>query len=83
MSSHHLPEVTQVCSEIVILNRGQIDYQNKMEEALAARSYIRIRVNKSLANFEAVLTAVSPASKWSVKSSICVKQIWGCAGRCW
>lgn len=60
MSTHQLPEVTQVCSQIVILNRGQIHYQNSVEEALAARSHIRIRVNKPLGAFAGELTAVNP-----------------------
>lgn len=60
MSSHHLAEVTNVCSQIVILNHGQIHYQNKMEEALAARSYIRIRVNMPIGSLTERLTAVHP-----------------------
>lgn len=59
MSTHQLPEVTQVCSQIVILNRGQIHYQNSMEEAMSARSYIRIRVNKPIGAFVSELTAVN------------------------
>lgn len=60
MSTHQLPEVTQVCSQLVILNQGQVHYQNSMEEALAARSHIRIRVNKPIGEFSSVLTAVNP-----------------------
>ncbi len=60
MSTHQLPEVTQVCSQIVILNRGQILYQNSMEEALAARSHIRIRVNTPIGSFADEITAVNP-----------------------
>lgn len=60
MSTHHLPEVTQVCSQIVVLNHGQIHYKNSMDEALAARSHIRIRVNKPVGAFEGELTAVNP-----------------------
>jgi ABC-2 type transport system ATP-binding protein len=60
MSTHQLPEVTQVCSQLVILNRGQIHYQNSMEEAMSARSYIRIRVNKPIGVFANELTAVNP-----------------------
>ncbi len=60
MSTHQLPEVTKVCSQIVILNRGQIHYQNSMEEALAARSHIRIRVNQPVGAYTRVLTAVNP-----------------------
>jgi ABC-2 type transport system ATP-binding protein len=60
MSTHHLPEVTQVCSQLVILNHGQIHYQSSMEEALAARSHIRIRVNRPVGMFAGELTAVNP-----------------------
>ena len=60
MSTHQLPEVTQVCSQIVILNRGQIHYQNSMEEARAARSHIRIRVNQPIGSFAETITAVNP-----------------------
>ena len=59
MSTHQLPEVTQVCSQIVILNQGQILYQNSMEEALAARSHIRIRVNTPIGLFADKITAVN------------------------
>ena len=37
LSSHHLHEVTQICTHLVILNKGQIHYQNSMAEALALR----------------------------------------------
>ena len=60
ISSHQLAEITQVCSQIVILNRGQILYQNSMEEAAAARSHIRIRVNKPIGEFSERITAVNP-----------------------
>jgi ABC-type multidrug transport system ATPase subunit len=59
MSSHHLPEVTRVCTQLVILNQGRIHYQNSMDEALAARSHIRIRTNKPVGAFAAQLTAVN------------------------
>ena len=51
MSTHHLHEVQQVCTYLVILNQGQIHYQNSMDNALAARSHIQIRANKSLDEF--------------------------------
>ncbi len=60
MSTHQLHEVTEVCTQIVILNRGQIHYQNSREEALAARSCIRIRVNKPIGYFADEVTAVNP-----------------------
>jgi ABC-type multidrug transport system ATPase subunit len=51
MSTHHLQEVMEVCTHLVILNRGQVHYQNSMERALAARSHIRIRANQPLLAF--------------------------------
>lgn len=60
MSTHHLPEVTQVCSQVVILNQGQVHYQNSVDEAVAARSHIRIRVNRPIGSFATELTAVNP-----------------------
>jgi ABC-type multidrug transport system ATPase subunit len=58
MSTHHLAEVTQVCTHLVILNRGEIHYENSIERALAARSHIRIRVNQPLLAFGQSLTAL-------------------------
>lgn len=58
MSTHHLPEVTQVCTHLVILNRGRVHYENSMERAMAARSHIRIRANQPLAAFGQSLHAL-------------------------
>ena len=58
MSTHHLPEVTQVCTQLVILNRGQIHYENSMAQAMAAQSHIRIRANKPLEEFGLSLAAL-------------------------
>jgi ABC-2 type transport system ATP-binding protein len=49
MSTHQLEEVTQVCTELVILNRGEIHYQNSMADALATRTHTYIQVNKDVA----------------------------------
>ncbi len=48
MSSHQLHEVTEVCSHLVILNRGHILYQNSMADALAARNHIIIQTSVKL-----------------------------------
>lgn len=58
MSTHHLHEVTQVCTHLVILNHGQIHYNNSMSQALAAKSHIRIRANKPLEAFGQSLLAL-------------------------
>lgn len=46
LSSHQLDEVTEVCTQLVILNRGRIHYQNSMAEALAMRSHTVIEVDR-------------------------------------
>ncbi|MCB8984152.1 MAG: ABC transporter ATP-binding protein [Ardenticatenaceae bacterium] len=58
MSTHHLQEVTEVCTHLVILNHGQVHYDNNMEKAMAAQSHIRIRVNRPLEEFGHSLAAL-------------------------
>lgn len=61
LSSHQLHEVTQVCTHLVILNNGQIHYQNSMAEALALRPFVRIRTDRDLADIRDLLLSLSPA----------------------
>jgi ABC-2 type transport system ATP-binding protein len=60
LSSHHLQEVTQVCTELTILNQGEIHYRNRMEAALALRPYVRIRTNRELTEISDLLTSLHP-----------------------
>jgi ABC-2 type transport system ATP-binding protein len=60
LSSHHLQEVTQVCTQLTILNRGQIHYRNTMTAALALRPFVRIRAGKDLAEVSGLLTSLHP-----------------------
>lgn len=60
LSSHQLQEVTQTCTYLIILNRGQVHYQNSMSEALALRPYVRIRANRSLDDVREFLTSLHP-----------------------
>jgi ABC-2 type transport system ATP-binding protein len=48
MSSHHLHEITHTCTELVILNRGQVHYQNSMADALAMRTHTVIQAGAQL-----------------------------------
>ena len=48
ISSHHLPEITQVCTYLVILNRGQIHYQNSMVDALTVSPHTLIKIDQPL-----------------------------------
>lgn len=48
MSSHQLHEVTQVCTYLIILNRGQIHYQNSMVDALTISPHALIETERPL-----------------------------------
>ncbi len=48
MSTHQLPEVTRVCTYLVILKDGQVLYQNRMAEALTLQPHIAIQVDRPL-----------------------------------
>lgn len=50
MSSHQLHEVTQVCTQLIILNRGQIHYQNSMVNALTMSPHSLIQTDRPLMN---------------------------------
>ncbi|MCB8967950.1 MAG: ABC transporter ATP-binding protein [Ardenticatenaceae bacterium] len=60
ISSHHLHEITQICTELVILNRGQIHYRNSMAEALAVRPHVSIHTDKDLAPMRTLMQALHP-----------------------
>lgn len=60
LCSHQLQEVTQVCTQLIILNRGQIHYQNSMSAALALRPFVRIRANKGLDDVGEFLRSLHP-----------------------
>ncbi|MFN2106755.1 MAG: ABC transporter ATP-binding protein [Candidatus Promineifilaceae bacterium] len=60
LSSHHLHEVTQVCTYLVILNKGQIHYENSMSVALGLRPFIRIHVDRELKEAADFLRSLHP-----------------------
>ena len=60
LSSHHLQEVTQVCTHLTILNRGQIHYNNTMSAALSLRPFVRIRADRDLAEVRDLVTSLHP-----------------------
>jgi ABC-2 type transport system ATP-binding protein len=60
MSSHQLPEVTRVCTHLIILKQGRIHYQSSMEQALALRPYVTIHSDRDLTPLTAVLGALHP-----------------------
>lgn len=60
LSSHQLEEVTQTCTQLIILNRGQIHYRNSMSAALALRPFVRIRAHRSLDDISGFLKSLHP-----------------------
>ncbi len=60
LSSHQLPEVTQVCTQLVILNRGRIQYQNSMVDALTVSPHTIITADRDLGEIAPALEALHP-----------------------
>lgn len=60
ISSHHLHEITQICTYIVILNEGRLHYENSMRAALALRPFVRIRVDRELNEAATLLQSLHP-----------------------
>ncbi|MFN2221429.1 MAG: ABC transporter ATP-binding protein [Candidatus Promineifilaceae bacterium] len=60
LASHQLHEVTQVCTHLVILNRGEIHYENRMADALTLRPHTSITVDKTLEPVRRLLSSLSP-----------------------
>ena len=60
MSTHQLPEVTRVCTLLIILKDGRVLYQNPMAEALTLRPHVAIQVDRPLDEAKAMLTMVHP-----------------------
>jgi ABC-2 type transport system ATP-binding protein len=60
LSSHQLQEVTDICTYLIILNEGQVLYQNYMAEALSIRPHTVIYTDKDLAPMRDLLLRVTP-----------------------
>lgn len=55
LSSHQLQEVTDICTQLIILNNGTIRYRNSMEAALATRPHVTIEVDRNLVSVTPIL----------------------------
>ena len=60
MSSHQLPEVTEVCTHLVILNEGQVHYHNSMVDALTVRPHTMVHADQDLTPLRENLQALHP-----------------------
>ncbi len=60
LSSHQLAEVTAICSQIVILSRGEVRYSSSLGEALSLQPHIALQVDRSLAPVRPLLVELHP-----------------------
>lgn len=60
ISSHQLEEITAVCTQLIILNNGQVHYQNSMVEALTISPHTLIQADRDLSEIAEMVTAQHP-----------------------
>ncbi|WP_420627815.1 ABC transporter ATP-binding protein [Candidatus Leptofilum sp.] len=60
LSSHQLEEVTAVCTQLVILNSGQVHFQNSMVNALTISPHTLIQADRDLAEIAQIIQAQHP-----------------------
>ncbi|MCA9944821.1 MAG: ABC transporter ATP-binding protein [Ardenticatenaceae bacterium] len=60
ISSHQLEEITAVCTQLIILNNGQVHYQNSMVEALTISPHTLIQADRDLAEIAPIVQAQHP-----------------------
>jgi len=60
LASHQLAEVTQVCTHLLILNKGSIHYESSMQDALAERPHTSIEVDRELFSLTPLLESLHP-----------------------
>ncbi|WP_420644202.1 ABC transporter ATP-binding protein [Candidatus Leptofilum sp.] len=60
LSSHQLEEVTAVCTQLVILNNGQIHFQNSMVDALTISPHTLIQADRDLGEIAHIIQAQHP-----------------------
>ena len=60
LSSHQLEEVTAVCTQLVILNNGQVHFQNSMVEALTISPHTLIQADRDVAEIAHLIQAQHP-----------------------
>lgn len=63
MASHQLQMVTDVCTRLVILHRGQLYYESAMSEALSLRPQANIITSQDLTPLAGLLQALHPQIK--------------------
>lgn len=58
LASHQLAEVTQVCTQLVIINEGGLHYENSVQDALAERPHATVHVDKEISSVAPLLQSL-------------------------
>ncbi|GMQ78938.1 MAG: ABC transporter ATP-binding protein [Anaerolineae bacterium] len=72
LASHQLQEVTQVCTYLVILNEGQILYKNSMDQALAVKPHVSIKIDGNVAKVRNLLESLHPGISTNINEIVLV-----------
>lgn len=70
LASHQLQMITDVCTRLIILNRGQIYYESNMQEALSLRPQATIIATQELTPLADMLHALHPELQVSGRAVI-------------
>ena len=68
ISTHRLHELTNVCTHLAILNRGELRYEANMASALSARPHILILANQAVTPLASTLANLHPEIKISERT---------------
>jgi len=60
LNSHQLEEVKDVCTHVIIMDRGQVRYENNMAVALADKNKLFIRVDRDLLPIKDEIESIHP-----------------------
>lgn len=60
MSSHQLHEVTQVCTQLVILSQGEVRYQESVADAVARQAQTTIQADKAVTAVAPLISTLHP-----------------------
>jgi ABC-2 type transport system ATP-binding protein len=60
ISSHHLEEITAVCTQLIILNNGHVHFKNSMVEALTISPHTLIQADRDLSEIADTVRAQHP-----------------------
>lgn len=69
LASHLLDEVEKVCTDVIILQKGEVKYQGAVAEMMASTSYVEIMTEPS-ETFESLITSYPDFMKCEYKDGV-------------